>query len=136
VRSVGAYADRKTSDAAALGGFMSGIAEPAVQEAKTLGVRPLHLRSDRSSTKARRCVSFPELVQADFIRENALCEGTVYVGPLRSWPASASAGGRDTLLSFGDSRRGLRYESRMGGPDRCRAKGRVFERITSGERRL
>jgi hypothetical protein len=60
---------------------MSGVAEPAVREAKKLGVRSLRTRSDRIGTDTPRRVSFPELVQAHFIRENALRDGTVYSGP-------------------------------------------------------
>jgi hypothetical protein len=58
---------------------MSGVAEPAVQETKK--PRPLHARVGRARAKAHRCVSFPELVQTHFLRENALRNGTVYSGP-------------------------------------------------------
>jgi hypothetical protein len=60
---------------------MSGVAEPAAQEIKKPGIRPVRTRSDNGAADARRRVSFSELVHAHFIRENALREGTIYTGP-------------------------------------------------------
>jgi hypothetical protein len=63
------------------GDFMSGVGEPALQEAKKPGVRPFRSRSDPNSVDARRRVSFPELVQAHFIRKNACGRAPFFSAP-------------------------------------------------------
>jgi hypothetical protein len=59
---------------------MAGVAEPVVREAKKLRIRS-RSRADSPGGKLRRCVAFPELVQAHFIREAALRGGAIYSGP-------------------------------------------------------
>jgi hypothetical protein len=60
---------------------MSGAVESAVPEAKKPGIGSLRSRTDPAGATKRHSVSFSELVQAHFIRENALRNGTIYSGP-------------------------------------------------------